>query len=102
MEFKEIQKRIKDEPHGHVPSDRNSEEEPWFLGFNKKGGDVFVKNVRVVVEDISNQHENVEFGFRNKEELLEDEKKMLKNMPEVKLHIARLPCPRNVEKKKQK
>ena len=34
----------------------------------------------MVVEDIGNQHENVEFGFKIKEELLEDEKEMRKNM----------------------
>ena len=38
----------------------------------------------MVVEDIGNQHENAEFGFRNKEELLEDAKKMLKNLSEVR------------------
>ena len=41
------------------------------------------RGCRVVVEDISNQHENAEFGFRIKEELLEDEKEMLKNMSEI-------------------
>ena len=39
----------------------------------------FWKKVRVVVEDIGYRHENVEFGFRIKQELLEDEKEMLKN-----------------------
>ena len=72
------------------------------VSFDQKGEDVFLKDPRVVVENTGVQHGNVEFGFRIKKELLEDEKKMLKNMPEVKLHIARLPCPRNVEKKKQK
>ena len=40
----------------------------------KKGGDIFLKDLRVVVE-IGNQHENNDFGFRIKKELLEDEKK---------------------------
>ena len=39
----------------------------------------FWKKARVVVEDIGYRHENVEFGFRIKQELLEDEKEMLKN-----------------------
>ena len=42
-----------------------------------------MKDVRVVVEDIGNQHEDVEFGFRIKEQLLEDEKQMLKSMLEI-------------------
>ena len=74
MELEETQRRIEDEPHGHVTNDSESEEEQWFLGFDEKGGDVFGKDVRVVVKDIGNRHENVEFGFRIKEELQEDEK----------------------------
>ena len=61
--------RIEDEPHGYVPK---------FWGFNEKGGDVFLKDVRVVVEDIGNilsSWENVDFGFRIKEELQEAVKK---------------------------
>ena len=55
----------------------------------------------MVVEDIGNQHEDVEFGFRIKEQLLEDEKQMLKSMLEIwKLDRTRLPCLRNVEKGK--
>ena len=47
----------------------------------------------MVVEDIGNRHENIEFGFKIKEELLEDEKEMLKNMLEIrKLDRIRLPC----------
>ena len=47
----------------------------------------------MVVEDIGNQHENIVFGFRMKEELLEDEKEMLRNMSEIrKLDRTRLPC----------
>ena len=42
-----------------------------------------MKDVRVVEEDIGNQHEDVEFGFRIKEQLLEDEKQMLKSMLEI-------------------
>ena len=67
--------RIEDEPHGYVPK---------FWGFNEKGGDVFLKDVRVVVEDIGNWHENIKFGFRIKEELAADEKEMLKNMSEIR------------------
>ena len=55
----------------------------------------------MVLEDIGNQHENVDFGFRIKEELLEDEQEMLKNMSEIrKLDRTRLPCLRKVEKGK--
>ena len=98
LELEEIQRRIEDEPHGYVPNDSKSEDEQWFLGFNQKGGDVFLTDVRVV-EDIDNRHENVEFGFRIKEELLEDEKEMLKNMPEIrKLERRKLPCLRKVRK----
>ena len=101
LELEEIKRRIEDEPHGHVPNDSESKDEQWFLGFDEKSGDVFLKEVRVVVEDISNQHENVVFGFRIKEELLEDEKEMLRNMSEIrKLHITGLPCLRKVEKGK--
>ena len=46
--------------------------------FDKKGGDLFLKDVRVVVEDIGNRHENSKFGFRIKKELQEDEKEMVK------------------------
>ena len=38
--------------YGHVPNDSESEDEQWFLGFDEKGGDVFLKDVRVAVEDI--------------------------------------------------
>ena len=101
LELEEIQRRIEDEPHGNVPNDSESEDEQWFLDFDEKGGDVFLKDVRVVVEDIGNRHENVEFGFRIKEELQEDEKEMLKNMSEIrKLDRTRLPCLRKVEKRK--
>ena len=55
----------------------------------------------MVLEDIGNQHGNVDFGFRIKEELLEDEQEMLKNMSEIrKLDRTRLPCLRKVEKGK--
>ena len=55
----------------------------------------------MVVEDIGNRHENVEFGLRFKEELPEDEKEMLKNMSEIrKLHRKRLSCLRKMEKGK--
>ena len=100
LEFAEIQRRIEDEPHGHVLNDSESEDEQWFLGFHEKGEYVFLKDVRVVVEDIGNQYENVEFGFRIKEELQEDEKEMLKNMSEIRKLRTRLPCLRKVGKGK--
>ena len=47
----------------------------------------FLKTVRVILGDTGNQSKNVEFPFRIKKELLEDEKKMLRNMSEIrKLH----------------
>ena len=99
--LEEIQTRIEDEPYGHVPNDSESEDEQRFLGFDDKSGDVFLKDVRVVVEDIGNRHENVVFGFRIKEELLEDEKGMLRNLSEIrKLDRTRLTCFRKVEKGK--
>ena len=56
----------------------------------------------MVVEDIDSRHENVEFGFKIKKELQEDEKEMLKNMPYIqKLDRTRLPCLRKVEKGKR-
>ena len=60
LELEQMQRRREDKPHGHVPNDSESEDEQWFLGFDEKGGDV------------GNRHENVEFGFRIKEELRED------------------------------
>ena len=86
-------------PHSHVPIDSEREDGQWFLGFTEKGEDVFLKEVRAVVEDIGNRNDqNVEFGFRIKEELLEDEKEMLKNMSEnQKLDKTRLPCLTKVE-----
>ena len=55
----------------------------------------------MVVEDIGNRHENVEFGFRIKEEQQEDEKEMLKSMSEIrKLDRTTLPCLKKVEKGK--
>ena len=87
--------------HGHVQSDSESEDEQWFLGFDENGGDVFLRDVRVVVQDIGNRHKNGEFGFRIKEELLEDLKERLKNMSEIqKLYRTRLPCLKKVEKGK--
>ena len=62
---------------------------------------MFLENVRMVAEEIGSRHENAEVGFRIKEELLEDEKGMLKNMSEIqKLDRTRLPCLRKVEKRK--
>ena len=63
-----------------VPNDSESEDKQWFLGFDDKRGDVFLKDVRLVVEDIGNQHEKSEFGFRIKEELQKEKKEMLKNI----------------------
>ena len=54
------------------------------LGFNKKGGDVFLKDVRVVVEEIGNQHESVDVGFRIKDKLQEDKKEMQKKKKKKK------------------
>ena len=55
----------------------------------------------MVVEDIGNKHKNVEFGFRIKEDLLEDENEMVKNMSEIrKLDRTRLSCLRKVEIRK--
>ena len=62
LELEEIQRRIEDEPHGHVPSDSKSEDEQWFLGFNEKGGDVFLKD-RVVVEDTGDRHIFLKLAF---------------------------------------
>ena len=45
-----------DDDSSHVPNDTNSEDEYWFLGFAGKGGDVFLKDVSVVVEVIGNWH----------------------------------------------
>ena len=42
MKLEKKQRRIEDETHGHVPSDSESGDEQWFLGFNQKGGDVFL------------------------------------------------------------
>ena len=55
----------------------------------------------MVAEDIDNQHKNLEFGFRIKEELLDDEKEMLRNMSKIRnLDGTRLPYLRKVEKGK--
>ena len=71
------------------------------VSFDQKGEDVFLKDPRVVVENTGVQHGNVEFGFRIKKELLEDEKKMLKNILEIQqLDRTRLRCLRKVEKGK--
>ena len=100
-ELEEIQSRIEDKPHGHIPNDSKSEDEQWFLGFNEKGREVFLKDVRVFAQNMGNRNENVEFGFRIKEELLEDKKEMLKNMSEIrKLDRTRLLCLRKFEKGK--
>ena len=98
LELEEILIRIEDKPYDHVTYDSESEDGLWLLSFNEKGGDVFLKDVILVVEDTANRHEN---GFSIKEKLQEDEKEMLKNMPEIrKLDRKRLPCLRKVEKGK--
>ena len=92
-ELEEIQRKIEDKSHGHIPNDSKSEGEKWFLGFNEKGSEVFLKDVRVFAQNIGNRNENIEFGFRMKEELLEDQKEMLRNMSEIrKLDRTRLLC----------
>ena len=40
--------------NSHVPNDTNSDGKHWFLGSAGKGGDVFLKDVSVVVEVIGN------------------------------------------------
>ena len=92
-ELEEIQRKIEDKSHGHIPNDSKNEGEQWFLGFNRKGSEVFLKDVRVFAQNIGNRNENVEFGFRIKEELLGDKKEMLRNMSEIrKLDRTRLLC----------
>ena len=54
----------------------------------------------MVVEDIGYRHENVEFGFRIKQELLEDEKEMLKNTSEIR-KIDRARCHASEKLKKE-
>ena len=49
MEHEEIQ--IKDKLHGHVRSNGENEDEQLFLDFKEKDGDVFLKDVRVVLKD---------------------------------------------------
>ena len=66
-----------------------------------KRWNAFLKDVRVIVEEIGNWYENVEFGFRIKEGLQEDGKEMLKNMSEIrKVDRSRLQCLKKVEKGK--
>ena len=36
---------MKDETHGRVPNDSESDDELWFFEFNEKGGDVLLKDV---------------------------------------------------------
>ena len=50
LELEEIQRRIEDEPHSYVPNDSDSEDEQYFLGFNEKDGDVFLKNKTLVTD----------------------------------------------------
>ena len=45
LELEEKQRRIEEELHGHVPNHREREAEQWLLGFDQKGGDVFLKDV---------------------------------------------------------
>ena len=84
MEFEQIQRKIEDEPHGHVPNDSKSKDEQWLLYFDENGRFVFLKDVRVVVEDTGNQHENVECGFKIKKKLLEMRKKCWKHVRDLK------------------
>ena len=96
LELKEMQRRIEDEPHDHVPSDSKIEDKQWFLGFDEKGGDLVLQDVRMVVEDIGNRHENVEFGLKIKEELLEVENEMLKNMSENRTVDNKITMPQKI------
>ena len=51
LKLDEIQRSMEDEPHGrHLQNNSENEEKQWFLGFAEKGGDVFLKDVRMVVE----------------------------------------------------
>ena len=59
LELEEIQRRIEDEPHGHVPNDSTSEDEQWFFGFDEKGGYVFLKDVRNINIEITDGIESV-------------------------------------------
>ena len=43
--LEEIQRRIEDGQHGNVPNHIKREDKQWLLGFVKKGGDVFLKDV---------------------------------------------------------
>ena len=36
----------------NITKQKLTEDEQWFLGFDEKGGDVFLKDVKVVVENI--------------------------------------------------
>ena len=45
LELEEKQRRIEDELDGHVPNHSEKEAEQWLLGFDQKGGDVFLKDV---------------------------------------------------------
>ena len=101
LELEKIQKRLKNEPHGHLPNDSEKDDEQWFLGFHEKCGDAFLNDVRVVVEDIGNPHENAEIGLRIKDKQQEHEREMLKNTSEIrKLYRTKLPCLKKVEKGK--
>ena len=53
LQLDEIQRRIEDEQHNYVPNESEKEDGQLFLGFNQKGGDAILKDVRMV-EKIGN------------------------------------------------
>ena len=68
-----------------------SVEDQWLLQLDEEEKNVFVKDFRVVVENLGNI-ENVEYVLRIKEDLLEEENEMLKSKAEIlKEGRARLP-----------
>ena len=71
--------RIENAPHGHVPNNSESEDEQWLLGFDEKGGDVFLKEVAVVAKD---QRRTARRGKRNAEKHVRDSKARRNNASE--------------------
>lgn len=68
-----------------------SVEDQWLLELDEEEKNVFVKDFRVVVENLGNL-ENVEYVFRIKGVLLEEENEILKSKAEIlKKGRARLP-----------
>ena len=71
--------RIENAPHGHVPNNSESEDEQWLLGFDEKGGDVFLKGVAVVAKD---QRRTARRRKRNAEKHVRDSKARQNNASE--------------------